>query len=165
MSDRAEATMARDDDKTARMDAFLGPKAGPKKTRAKSIPASAMLRARQQIVPMMVDGDWNEAKGRHFVALFLVLHEAVYKVPCSEMDGPTCFYAAGMAKKLQDQHFDGSPGALVAFVKWTWERESSREKWRRENSRDGGQIGYRLQFGAKFITDYRLAMARKEQQP
>ena len=120
-----------------------------------------MVRAASETMAMMASGDWSRALGRHFVALFDVLHRRVYGVDAG-LDSTDCFWAASMAKRLQDGTFGGDPGALVAFVKWTWERELSREKYRRENGRDGGQIGYRLQFGTRLVTDYRIAMERRK---
>ena len=146
--------------KTAAMDAFLGRRAMPRKPRAKTITPSKMSVAAREASAMMGTGDWSEAQGRHLVALFCLLHEKVYGVD-SGMTSAECFFASGMAKQLMDRDFGGDPGALVAFVKWTWEREVSREKWRRENQKDGGSIGYRLQFGGRLVTDYKLAMARR----
>ncbi len=128
------------------------------KGRAKTltITDSAMRRARAQTEAMLQSGDWGPALGRHFVSLFMMLHEKVYGVEALEMDSRACFQAAGMAAKLQKDHFEGDPGATARFIIWVWEKERADEKWRRENRRDPGRrIGYRLQFGPYKVADYR----------
>jgi hypothetical protein len=143
---------------------FLGGR-GTKKPRAKTLPPSVMAKSRSMVLSMMRTGDWSGANGRDYVALFQILHERVYGVPASELDSHGCFFAAGMAAQLVDRQFGGDPGAMVQYMRWVWEREVGREKWRRENPDQsrGGRIGYRaLLTGSYFLTDYRIDAQRRK---
>lgn len=108
--------------------------------------------------------DWDDATPGHLVALYAWCHAKVYGVEAAELhSGATYAQAVAAAKRLVDVEFSGDVTAAVGFVRWTWGREASRERWRRENGRDGGRIGWRLQFGPAMMTDYRIAMARARQ--
>ena len=55
--------------------------------------------------------------------------------------------------------FKGDIERAVDFVHWTWKRELSREK--KANGADRNfRIGWRLQFSANLLTDWRLAEKR-----
>jgi hypothetical protein len=117
---------------------------------------------RGEVERMMRSGEWDEAEPRHFAGLHAVLFEKVYGVQCSEMQGPGRFQAAKMAAQLLVDQFAEDPARLVHYVRWAWEREAGREKWRRDNARDGGSMSFRwvLQEG-RTLDDYRIFAARK----
>lgn len=131
-----------------------------RKPRPRTITEGAMERARRESAEMMRSGDWSEAMGRHFLALYLVLHARVYGVEAG-LTEDEYFEGATAAAKLLEGEFDEDPGALVRFVAWTWEREREREEWRRKNGKGGGSVGWRLQFSGRLLTDYRLALRRR----
>ena len=119
-------------------------------------------KARARVREMAETGDWSEATGTHFVAFYEWLHLTVYGVEASElaMVGEWARAAAAAARML-DTHFGGDATVMTLFVRWTWNRESDTEKWRRENKKPGGRIGWRLQFSGAKLTDYKLDVARQ----
>ena len=80
---------------------------------------------------------------------------------------PQTLYPAALLIHGQQQfgaqrtHFGNEPQELADFIWWTWKREIGREKYRRENGRDGGSISWALQFSGRLLTDYRISMARE----
>src|ERR1039458_6504430 len=150
--------------KTENMSAFLG-KRDPKVAAKRLKENEAWFRTRDEVTGMMGSGDWSAAEGRHLAGLHVVLFESVYGVKCSELAGPGRHYAAQKAEELLELRFDGDVGAMVAYVRWVWEREVSREKWRREYGKDGGCLSYRWLFGeGKTLDEYTLACARRARQ-
>lgn len=120
------------------------------------------IATRQQVCSMMESGDWSEAESKHLIGLFIVLFERVYGVPCSELSGPSRFYAAKQAGELLEERFDGDAGAMVHYMRWAWEREAEREQWRRQNRRDGATMNWRWMFApGKTLDEYTLAQARR----
>jgi len=132
-----------------------------KKPKAKTIADGAWGKALSWAEEAMRTGDWGDAAPRHYVAAYALLHERTYGVAPAELTPTTRLHAAGMAANLLRREFDGEPGEMAAFLRWTWQREKERETWRRANGRDGGRIGYRLQFTGGLLTDYRVAKARR----
>jgi hypothetical protein len=107
---------------------------------------------------------WSELTPRHLVAQWCKLHEHFYGVPVyQEVDGKAGLAAIAMAKTLVEREFRGDYEKACAFMRWTWQRERGREKWRREMGRSGGRIGWRLQFSSTLVTDYRLDLARRSE--
>jgi hypothetical protein len=141
------------------MDAWLaGNQRGAKRLRE----AAVVDGQRHECAEMMRSGDWSAAGPAHLVALFAMLFERVYGVPCGEVAGPARFYAAKMVGGLLRDEFGGDPGAVAAYLRWAWEQEAGRERWRREHHRDGGHLSYRwvLQAG-RTLDEYRLSLARR----
>lgn len=151
----------RDDASRARevCDAFVGGRTGKKRPRRDGIAASKMRAEEEKAREAMRTGDWSEATASTFVALVCVLHERVYDVPLTLAPKERLFAARAAGQMLQ-REFGGDVGAMASFIRWTWQREKQREEWRRKNARDGGSVGWRLQFGGHVLTDYRLARAR-----
>lgn len=116
--------------------------------------------AREKMNEMAASGDWAGADGLHLVALYEMAHREVYGVEPLELDAKARFLAVGAATRLTEKFFDGDYAGAVSFMRWTWHREQEREKWRRANGRDGQRIGWRLQFSAAMVSDYRLAGER-----
>lgn len=109
-------------------------------------------------------GDWEQAGPGHLVALYGYCHERVYGVRVAELEeGRTYGEAMRKAAQLLKSDFAGDVAELVAFVRWTWRREDFREKKRRADggAQDQRRLGWRLQFAAALVTDYRLDQARR----
>jgi hypothetical protein len=106
--------------------------------------------------------DWQGAHGRHLVGLYAQLHEGVYGFAPSELDAPGWAFASAAATRMVDRQFGADFERAVEFMRWVWRREEERERWRRANAREGGRIGWRLQFGAAaLVDDYRVDQARR----
>lgn len=116
--------------------------------------------ATAEVLDSMKSGDWADARSVHFVALYAHLHEGVYGAPPAELSPSVRLRASGMAARLLEKHFGGDRGEMAEFMRWTWTREKSREKWRRDNDRPGGRIGWRIQFNGALLDDYRVDIAR-----
>lgn len=132
-----------------------------KPPKRKTIPPAAMARATAEMEEMKRTGDWSTALPRHFVAAFEAQHVLVYGVADAEMNGATRMMAAGAAHRMLQHEFGGDQDAMALYMRWAWIREEGREKWRRENGRDGGRVGWRLMFGGALLTDYRLDQQRR----
>lgn len=142
---------------------FLGKRADKPKPRKKStIPDSAWQKALNEAREMRESGDWSAAHARHFVALYTQLHVRVYGVPAFELDGsPSAskarLHATGAALRVLEREFNGDTAMMAEFMRWVWNREIGREKWRREQAHSGGRISWNFQFdGGKLVTDWRL---------
>lgn len=118
------------------------------KTRGKSLSfgPARIKRYRQEVDRMRAARDWGKATPVHLVALYMYCHAAVYGVEAGEIAGKTFGFASALAAKLVREKFEGSVANAVQFVRWTWIRERGREKWRCDNGRSGGRLGWRLQF-------------------
>jgi len=106
---------------------------------------------------------WDDARPGHFVALYGMLHARTYGAPPAELErGRDYAQAILAAATLLKREFESDPARMFEFLRWTWAREEGREKWRRQNANGGSRIGWRLQFGAALITDYRVERARRQ---
>jgi hypothetical protein len=113
------------------------------------------------VLHMMNTGDWSAATGADFVAAYHVLHCKVYGLP-SDMNSRDRKKAQFVAARMIKENFDGDPGEMAAFLRWTWHREADRERWRRENHREGSRITWYAQFSSRLLTDYKVNNVRKE---
>lgn len=118
-------------------------------------------RAREGMERMTASGDWSEAVGAHLVALYEWLFLQVYGVATAELDPKNRAIASAMAGRFVHEHFADDYGAAVMFMKWTWKREQGREQWARENGKERGRVGWRLQWSGSIVTDYRVDCARR----
>lgn len=132
-----------------------------RKSKSKTIAASAFNRARVDVQEMIDSGDWTQCGARHLVALYDLMHLKCYGVEALELGAAERYNAAMMAANLVKRQFDGDYVEAVEFMRFVWTKEISTEKWRRENGREGRRIGIRLMFGGSLVTDYRVALARK----
>ena len=125
--------------------------------------AKGIAKTTAQMEEMRGARDWSDARPAHLVALYCVLHAWCYGVPAAEVIGLTWLAASSAAAKMIRDEFGGEIGESIDFMRWVWKREKSRERWRRENGRDGSRIGWRLQFQQRhLVTDYRIALARRK---
>jgi hypothetical protein len=100
---------------------------------------------------------WDEFQAKHFVALYCMLHNHVYKVVPEEARENFKLLVKA-ADKMLEAHFSGKKQDMIEFVRWVWARESKRNKAR--DPENDFRIGWRLQFGSTFLSDYRVARAR-----
>ncbi len=107
-------------------------------------------------------GDWEKVDGETLVGLYGLIHRMVYQVLPLELEQTRELRAAAReASRVLRQHFNGDVAAMVEFVKWCWERERGRAEWATREKKDRKRMGWRLQFGDAFVTDYRAAMMAK----
>jgi hypothetical protein len=136
--------------------------------KAKTLPTMSgpeMERTKLKVSAQMANGIWDGSKGKHYVALFEILHEQVYGTAPLEMTGRVRHIASLLAWRILTQHFQGDEGEMAAFVRWVWIRELGRVKWRQENGRDPRRIDYMQQFSGGFVTDYRVAKSAERSDP
>lgn len=123
--------------------------------------AAAMASVADDVERMRESGDWGAATARHFVALYEALHLEVYGAAAPDSETArgrqNAAFAAG---KVLREEMGGDPAEMAAFMVWAWEREVGRERWRRENNRPGGRLGWRLLFGG-VAGDYRVERLRR----
>jgi len=112
--------------------------------------------ARAEVATYAASGEWDAATPLHLVLFYESRHAEVYGTPPLELDAKARFLAVGAAKSVVEKYFDGDVARAAHFVFWVWQREQERETWRRANGRDGGRIGWRLQFSASLVSDYRV---------
>jgi hypothetical protein len=137
---------------------FAGERRGAGKPRRRARPkarANVMEAAREGVAEMAASGDWSGATGDHLVALYAWLHRQVYGVECEELDAQDWWLARSAAVRLASTHFGDDYDRAVVFMRWVWKREQRDEEWRRKNDKMGRRIGWRLQFSAQLVTDYR----------
>lgn len=111
---------------------------------------------------MRESGEWGDAMPHHLVALYLFCHRSTYGVIAQELfDGKIFDRAVGKATLLVKRYCEGDIVVAVEFIRWVWGRERARERWRRENHKSGGRIGWWSQFdGGNLWTDWRIDLQR-----
>jgi hypothetical protein len=124
--------------------------------------AAAVAQARLEVEQMGASGDWQRADALHLVLLYAELHRQVYGADALEVVAAKALaLAAKAARNLVESYFEGDYGAAVSFMRWAWRRELEREEWRRANNREGGRLGWRLQFSPSLVSDYRVSGQRR----
>jgi hypothetical protein len=120
-------------------------------------------RAREEAAKRAKADDWREATPAQLVGLYALLHEQVYRVPPAELVD-AWKGAVSAARAMLEKEFEGSPVALVEFIRWTWKRERVREQRAIANGGDRSRLGWVLQFKSRaLLTDYRVDLARAEE--
>ena len=144
------------DDATKRIDAFLGPT--PRKRSAGSLRAKHIEEVRER----WKRKEWDGMTPGKLVALYWLCHEEVYGVVPVEIDKTGVWETAmKVAGSMVKRHFDNDIERAITFMRWVWTRERGRERWRRENKRDGQRINWKNQFSQDYlITDWRAAAMR-----
>lgn len=132
-----------------------------RKKKSKTFAASMFNRTLAEVDVMMSTHDWSFANARHLVALYDRMHTKVYGVECAELGPAERYNTIMQANTLVKVEFDGDFEDAVDYMRWVWMREMNKEKWVRETGAQGGRITPWLMFSKKFLTDYRLAMARR----
>lgn len=113
-------------------------------------------KAREEMPLMARSGDWGDATGLHLTALYEFMHREVYGVEPLELDKRAWASCSKVAANCVQKFFEGEMGQCVAFLRWVWGREIEREAWRKQNGRDGARIGWRVQWSAALVSDYRV---------
>lgn len=131
-----------------------------KKRATRGVSQKKFDEATERAAEMAKSSDWSKARAIDFVALYASMHERVYGA-APVMTHADWLNASFMATAFQRTHCENDPQRVADFFWWVWRREKEREAWRRENGRDGSSISWRLQFSARLLTDYRVAMARE----
>ena len=152
-----ERRREREDARRAALE-FAGEPKGKKKS--KTIGDSAFMKTLEEVGVMLKEDRWSNAQGRHFVALYADLYFRVYGMLPADLGPKERVFATKLANTVLEKQFTGNRAEMAKFMAWTWTREKEREKWRRENGRDGGIIDWRFQFAAKLVQSYRMANAR-----
>jgi hypothetical protein len=117
--------------------------------------------ARAQVLEFSDRGDWSGATPLHFVALYAALFRTVYGLDCAEVENTRIrAQAVAAAGQMLRDSFRDDPDAMLLFVRWSWKQECEREDWRRRNKRQGGTLGWRLQFSPKLLDEYRIGVMR-----
>jgi hypothetical protein len=119
--------------------------------------------AKDEMPRMARAGDWGDATGMHMVALYSFMHLEVYGIEPLELDKKAWASGAKHALRCCEKFFGADYGALAEFMRWCWKREIERETWRKANHRDGGRLGWRYQFSASLVSDYRVHGVRTGQ--
>src|SRR5215472_16345885 len=132
----------------------------PPKRRRVTVAASAFAKSLDEVEEALRSGDWSGTRATHLVALYAILHETVYGVEAADLGPRERAKAALMAGTLVQKRFGGDHARAVAFLSWVWERVEDREEWRIANGRQGGRIGWPLQFSSRLVPDYELWLAR-----
>jgi hypothetical protein len=101
---------------------------------------------------------WSEFTPKHFVGLYCLLHQHVYKVVPDEVRDQFR-PAVGASMRMLKHEFSGEQLSMVDFMRWTWRREEYKDSQRDRDS--DFRIGWRLQFGRPLLSDYRVAQARR----
>jgi hypothetical protein len=137
------------------------PNAGPIDARPKK-PAQPGEREIEEALRMMDSGEWAEARGRHFVAVYAIMFRKVYGITVgSELSTKRSWeLASSRATRLLTSEFADDPADLAEYMRWLWARELGREKWRRQNRQDGGMLSLELCFSGRLVTEWRLNEAR-----
>ncbi len=131
-----------------------------RKTKSKTVAAAVFNRALAEVDEMLRSGDWESGGARHLVALYDRLHHRCYGVE-PVLSSSERFNAGLLAGAMLKREFSGDVDAMVEFMIWAWNRELERERWRRENGREGGRIGVHLMFSGALLTDYRIHLVRR----
>jgi hypothetical protein len=130
----------------------------PAKKKRKSSARSTLDKAMAEAELFRTSGNWKNAKGRHFVALFAWLHLMIYETEAIDLlDGKSMLAASSAADKMLRVDFDGEAKRMVEFVSWCWSRE--RESIKR--NKGGRRLNWRLQFALRnLLVDYRVDLMR-----
>lgn len=157
----------------------------------KTIAAGVFNRARSETQAMIDSGEWSECTPRHLVALYDLMHMQIYGVEALMSSterheavlrmGSFVRRAFGTAIDCCDrrQTSHEAPKTLtcktcgadvptrantdpaIDYFRWLWTREMGREKWRRENDRDGERLTIHACISSMRLTDYKLHLTRR----
>lgn len=137
---------------------------GPPRSRKKKPRAAkrTITNAMNVVAERIEAEEWSDIRPEHLVALYAVCHEDIYGVSAvPELEGEAWYGARSAAASMLRKEFDDDTEAAVEYLRWTWRREQSREKWRRDNGRPGGRITWRAQFCSRtMLTEYRIDQER-----
>lgn len=132
-------------------------KKAARRVRSESKAAVAEQVARME--EMRRTGDWSAANAGTFVALYRACHMHVYGTEPEELAGAEWSRAKLAAHRvLEGFGFDN--GLMVDFVRWAWAKEQRQHE--RAAGTDRRRMGWRLQFSASMVTDYKVSVLSKQ---
>lgn len=131
-----------------------------KEAKRRGISTASMRNALVTVEAMIAADDYTGATPIHFVAMYAKGHSLVYGVPAAELGPQERTIAVVKVARFLRSECGGDVTKAAAFLRWVWRRESEREKWRRENNKSGGTLGWGLVFSAEFATQWRVDMER-----
>lgn len=144
------------------MEDFGLPKEEKKRKSSPSVDKKRRDKYMAEMNAMREEGEWENFRAGHLVALFAACHQHLYGVMPSEAESSKDFALAMFAaNRMLKADFQGDSTKMVEFIRWSWNRESGREKWRRNNSNGGGRLGWRMQFSSSLMSDYKVDAVRK----
>ena len=114
-----------------------------------------------ELSAMLESDEWGQARPVHLVELYCLLHENVYGVEALDLRGQLNRQAcARMVLTMLRRDFDDEVPALVDYMRWSWQREESREEWRRRNNTGRRRLTWRIQFGGELLTEFLMQRVR-----
>jgi hypothetical protein len=152
-------------------DALSSAKPKAKRKTAKASP-SRIDRAFREFDELFKGSRWktdpSKIRAEHAIAFYVRLHEKVYGVRPAELEkGDAWIFACTAAKRLieGDRRAFDDGAKLFEFILWTWQKESDRVKWLRDNDKPiAKRITWNDQFVRGFkLTDYWQAMAEAKE--
>lgn len=125
--------------------------------------AAGLEESLTEAAAMMSSAEWGDAKPRHFVALWAMCHERVYKASAvGELAGLGWRAAVKAAAVMLRDEFEGEAQRMAEYVRWCWLREEGKERWCKERGyARRARVTWRHQFGSAMLADWRVEMARK----
>lgn len=143
--------------KTVALEDFVAGEDKPQNKKNPSLPLARFHKLLEETNAMKDELAWAEFEAKHFLALYCLLHNHVYGTLPDEVRDH--FHAAVMkVRAVLKSEFNENPVHLVEYIRWVWVREAKQlEKRDPENT---FRIGWRLQFGKAFLSDYRVAKVR-----
>jgi len=141
------------------VDAFAGkPRDKTRGKRRASIKAT-LKRSTAEVERRLDVDDWDGLKPTNIVQVWAWCHRETYGVEAG-VTAVEWERAVMRAASFAKSEFDGDLDAVLAYVRWAWQRERRYEQGRRDNGKGGGVLGWAKMFGAKVLTDYRIDKAR-----
>lgn len=143
------------------LEEFAG-KAKPKRKKSKGPRACARQHelARAAAEELIRSKEWQRADGQAIVGLYSLLHTRVYGVLPDELDGPDYLAAVQAAKRMCEQL---TPRGAYELLHWTWRAEEAKAQRAIYDGQERARIGWRLQFHASKVTDFKVSRARSGQ--
>lgn len=107
---------------------------------------------------MMRTGEWDGARPMHFVAVYWVMHVAVYGIGSDELAAKDEWkQSAAIAGRLLRTAFKGDCVSMAEYLRWLWDRTRRRRERAVLKGRDIAHIGVRLVFSGRLVTEWRAS--------
>jgi hypothetical protein len=151
------------DEEQSNVSPFLQSLGGPRKTkpRKKTIGNGALNTAVGEASAMARSGDWTDAKAIHFLAVYIVFHERIYKVFPTDLTPEVRHRARFMVANFLEREFGGDTATFADYMRYSWQREAAIEETTRKEHRDRGRISWYTMFtNGYLLTNYRVHLAR-----
>lgn len=136
-----------------------------------SVRTSTWAKANADVITMMRERQFSNAKGVHLVALYANLHRQIYGSEPLELTPQERLKAASAATRMLQKTFDGDIRVMVEFMVWCWRREAKTEEGRRNRAEmNGWRLVWQTQFavwtnGVRLVSDFIAAAQRSQSHP